>query len=92
MRPVLTDQTPAPDEILNDIRCNCKVSSKSPCGGSRWSCHSNGLHCVAVCGDCRRMECQNCGKCEALTEDTDQVKNFDDGAFDNLFDNFFFNR
>ena len=91
LRPVLTDEAPAPDEILNAIRCNCKVSSKSPYGGSRCFCRSNGLYCVAACGDCRGMECQNCDKCEASTDVIDQVENFEDGACDNLFDNFYFN-
>ena len=88
--PVLTDEAPASDEILTVNHSNCKVSSKSPCGGSRCSCRSNGLYCVAACGDCRGTECQNCDKCEALT-DTDEVENLDDGACGNLFDNLFFN-
>ena len=40
--PVLTDDAPASDETLTVNRSNCKVSSKSPCGGSRCSCRSNG--------------------------------------------------
>ena len=67
------------------------MSSNSPCRGSRCSCRSNGKHCVAACGDCRGMECQNFNKCETSTDDTDQVENLDDGACDNLFDNLFLN-
>ena len=88
---VPTNETPTPDEKLNVFRYNCKVSSISPCGGSRCSCRSNGLHCVAACSVCRGTECQNCDKCEASKDDTDQVENLDDGECDNLFDNFFFN-
>ena len=71
--------------ILNVVRCNCHVNSKNPCGGSRCSCHSNGLHCVAACGDCRGMECENCDNCETSIADTDQVENLDDDSYDNLF-------
>ena len=49
--PVLTDEAPAPDEILNVIRCKCNVSSTSPCGGSHCSRFRNGLHSVAACSD-----------------------------------------
>ena len=79
--PVLIDEAPVPDEVLNVIRCNCKVSSKRPSGESYCSCRSNGLHCVTACGECRGTECQNCDKCETSTNDTDQVDNLDD---DNL--------
>ena len=88
--PVMTDEAPAPDEILNVVRCNCQVASKNPCGGSRCSCRNNELHCVAACGDCRGTECENCNKCETLIADTDQVENLDDDSYDNLFDNLFF--
>ena len=89
--PVLIDEAPPPNETLNVISCNSKVSSKSPCGGSRCSCHNNDLNCVAACGDCRGMKCENCDKQEASTEDADQVENVHDDACDNLFDNLFFN-
>ena len=89
--PVLTDEAPAPDGLLYVIRCNCKVSSKRPCGGSCCSYRRNGLHCVATYGDCRGTECQNCDKCEASTDDTDQVRNFYDDACDYLFGNLIFN-
>ena len=71
--PVLTDEVPASDEILNVIRCNCKVSPKGPCGGSRCSSRSNGLHCVTACGECRETECQNCDKCETSTDNIEFV-------------------
>ena len=61
------------------------VSSKSPCGQSRWSCNSNDLHCVVACGECRGTECENCEKQEASTYDTNQAENFDDNACHNLF-------
>ena len=85
MIPVLTDEAPAPDEILNVICCTCKVSSKSPCGRGYCSCHSHSFHCVAACGDCQGTEFQNCGKCEALTDDTNEIENLDDDVCDSSF-------
>ena len=47
----MTDKAPAPDELLNIIRCKCKVTSKKPCGGhTQCSCRKNGLKCMAACG------------------------------------------
>ena len=66
------------------------MSSKSPCDESRCFCRGNSLHYVAACGDCRGTECENCDKCEALTDDTDQIEDLDDDVCDNLIDNFLF--
>ena len=41
--PVMTDQEPAPDELLNVIRCNCQATSKNLCSGSQCFCRSNGF-------------------------------------------------
>ncbi len=57
--PIMTDNEPGPQELLNLIRCNCKMSSKSPCGTSLCSCRKNGLKCVSACGDCHGVSCQN---------------------------------
>ncbi len=32
--PIMTDIEPAPEDLLKFIRCNCKMSSRNPCGGS----------------------------------------------------------
>ena len=56
----MTDEPPAPSGPLNIIRCNCKTSSKSPCGlNTKCSCRASGLKCVALCGDCSGTECMN---------------------------------
>ena len=46
--PIMTDESPAPDELLNVIRCNCRLTSKTPCGSNNCSCRANGLNCVAA--------------------------------------------
>ena len=34
LAPIMTDESPAPDELLNIVRCNCQMTLKTPCGGS----------------------------------------------------------
>ena len=84
--PVMTDQEPAPDELLKVIRCNCKVTSKNLCNGKQCSCRSNGLKCVAACGGCRGTECQNCNSVELFEDEENNVEDeFDNNLFDNVF-------
>ena len=47
--PIKTDITPAPDFLLNFIRCKCKAKSKNPCGTTHCSCRKHGLMFVSAC-------------------------------------------
>ena len=58
--PGMTDQEPAPYELLKVIGCNCQPTSENLCNGKQCSCRSNGLKCVAACGGCWGAECRNC--------------------------------
>ena len=44
--PIKTDLDPAPQFLLNFIRCNCKVTTRNPCGGLNCSCRKHGLESV----------------------------------------------
>ena len=57
--PIMTDKAVAPDDVLNVVRCNCKTSSRNTCGSNQCSCRKHSLHCVSVCGDCHRKDCNN---------------------------------
>ena len=57
--PVMTDFPPAPDHLLNVIRCKCKMTAKNPCGTMKCLCRKNGLECMQACGDCRGDACAN---------------------------------
>ena len=85
--PIRTDEPPAPSHILNVIRCNCKTSSKTPCGmNSKCSCRASGLKCVASCGDCRGTECMNIS--EIVSNDNDAHEEFecdDENMFECIF-------
>jgi len=53
--PVMTDKDPAPDNLLNIIRCKCKSS----CASALCSCKKNGLSCVTACSNCHGEACSN---------------------------------
>ena len=86
MTPVKTDQVAAPDELVNVIRCNCKLTSKYTCGGKQCSYHNNGLLCDAVCGDCRGMDCENCENVDVKDASAADVEEYGN-IFDNIFGN-----
>lgn len=87
--PIMTDEAPAPDELLNIVRCNCQMTSKNPCGGSRCSCRANGLKCVPACGDCRGTECQNFEKHDITCDPVHVDENPNDDDYGNLFESLF---
>jgi len=59
LSPIMTDLDAAPENLLQFIRCKCKLTSKNPCGTNICSCRKNGLKCVTACGDCRGEDCKN---------------------------------
>ena len=61
LEPVRTDLPPAPDCVLQFIRCNCK-SLKNQCGTNICSCRKNGMACVDMCGGCHGEGCKNAEK------------------------------
>ena len=48
--PILTDQPPAPEELLKIIRCNCS----GDCSSAKCSCKNHSLKCSIACGQCCR--------------------------------------
>lgn len=53
--PTKTHLPPAPEELLNIIRCNCKSS----CESKRCNCKRHGIVCSMSCGECRGTSCSN---------------------------------
>ncbi|KAL8599197.1 hypothetical protein ACOMHN_007913 [Nucella lapillus] len=53
--PILTDIAAASENLLIDIRCNCKTD----CQSARCSCRKHGLVCTSACGECRGESCAN---------------------------------
>ena len=69
----MTDLEPAPKELLDFVRCNCKTTSRNTfCGANLCSCRKNGLTCVAACGNCMGESCNNSS---AETEDDNEDRN-----------------
>lgn len=59
MQPIKTWKEIAPAEIIKVIKCNCKLSSKNPCGTNLCSCRKNGIKCMPACGNCHGNDCNN---------------------------------
>jgi len=60
LKPIPTDQKPAPDDLLKFIKCSCKSETRNQCGeNSNCTCRKNGLPCVPACGNCRGDSCSN---------------------------------
>jgi len=45
--PVITTSSPAPDAILQLVKCGC--SEKTRCNSQRCKCKSNQLYCTELC-------------------------------------------
>ena len=78
LEPIKTDLEAASNDVLQFIRCKCKLSSKNACGTRLCSCFKSGLKCVSACGDCRGESCENTVK----MEDLDDEENLDRNIFD----------
>ena len=50
----------APAALLNFTACNCKTNNPdAACNSNRCSCKRMGLSCLAACGNCHGVSCQN---------------------------------
>lgn len=64
--PIPMEQPPAPDDILNIIRCKCKTS----CSSLLCSCRKNNLPCVSACANCHGDSCLNASPIQISAHDT----------------------
>lgn len=55
LEPVMTDLPPAPESLLQVIRCSCKRD----CSTKHCTCRKHRLECSAACGFCKGISCQN---------------------------------
>ena len=53
--PVMTEQDPAPQNLLKVIHCQCTAA----CLTLRCSCKKYGLACSSACGSCQLSQCSN---------------------------------
>ena len=69
LMPVMTDKPPAPETLLQVVRCNCKMDCKT----ARCSCRKYGLDCSPACGECRGSACFNSPVLTDPDSDTEDV-------------------
>ena len=65
--PVMIDKCPAPDELIQMIRCNYLER----CNTLRCTCKRHGLECTSACGHCQDGNCDNM-KNAPVIEDEDE--------------------
>ena len=53
--PVKMTLPPAPEKLLQIVRCGCKTG----CDSKKCSCRRHGLDCSSACKDCRGISCSN---------------------------------
>ena len=67
--PIMTDLPPAPQDLLNVIRCNCSTD----CSSARCTCRKNNLGCTPACGQCRGTGCSNSVQEDDSDEDEETI-------------------
>ena len=67
--PVTTDLDPAPNDLLQIVRCNCQTD----CSTLRCSCRKHGLYSSVACGNCRGSGCCNSNPEMDLEDETEQL-------------------
>ena len=76
--PVQTDISPAPENLLKILRCNCQ----SDCNSRSCTCRKHDLKCSSACGHCRGTACLNSvqvdgeNSLETYFYRINQIKNF----------------
>ena len=67
LTPIMTDLAPAPQSLLQILRCNCSQD----CSSRRCSCRKNGLPCNPACGQCKGSACTNASEQFTDNDDSD---------------------
>lgn len=76
--PVMTNQLPAPDAIIHQVKCGCAKCSKNQC-----HCQKTGLNCTNLCSCCdTEDECMNHEDELGCDDDDDEDDNTVDGSVD----------
>ena len=68
--PIMTHLPPAPQALLQIVRCNCSTD----CSSLRCTCRKHNLECSTACGQCRGSGCTNSvqpNDCESEDDDDD---------------------
>lgn len=63
LEPILMKQSPAPDNLLKMLFCNCKKGCGNACG-----CRKSGLYCTSACSQCNGDSCFNASPVLKISE------------------------
>jgi len=59
--PTTTDLPPAPADLMDLVKCKCKVETRRPCMTMLCTCMKHGLPCLPACKHCCGRSCGNAG-------------------------------
>ncbi|CAH1103809.1 unnamed protein product [Psylliodes chrysocephalus] len=59
LQPIICEMSPAPELLLNTIRCTCKTDTNEPCGSGRCTCRGYGVECTEICCNYSGRDCTN---------------------------------
>lgn len=77
----------APAALLNFTACNCRISNPdTACNSNHCSCRRMGLSCLAACGNCHGVSCQNSRSSSRNSEEPEDVQEAEDSDNDNFED------
>ena len=71
--PIKKHIDPAPEFLLNFIRCKCKTTANSPCGTTHCSSRKHSFECVAAYGNCLGELCDNMVNEDYINDDDEQL-------------------
>ena len=57
--PLDTDLDVVPAELLDFVKCKCRMDSRRPCSSHLCTCVKHGLPCLAACKHCNGQACEN---------------------------------
>ena len=66
--PVMTDKSPAPDELIQMIHCNFLEG----CNTLRCTCRMHGLECTIACGHCQDGNCDNMKNAPVIDDENEK--------------------
>ena len=86
--PGVAQGAPAPPELLDVIKCQCKAQGKQ-CSTEACSCHKQHLACTSYCNcsggyDCCNLHSVGQGRTEEAGESIDEDEDYEDGAIEDI--------
>ena len=84
--PVDTDLDAASAELMDFVRCKCKIDSRRPCSSQICTCVKHGLPCLTDCKNCNGQVCENASELQHISNSASQLLEEDDIEDNDVFE------